>query len=111
MRSTLLDPGALRSELRLQTCMSTSDAAGGLIEDWIETAVVFGLIEPVAATSIFGAAQALETVTHRVVIRARSGVRSQMRFVRQDRIFVIVTVHDPDETGRYLTCMTREEGA
>jgi head-tail adaptor len=34
-----------------------------------------------------------------------------MRFRRLARLFAIVTVHDPDETGRYLVCRVREEGA
>jgi head-tail adaptor len=34
-----------------------------------------------------------------------------MRLRRLDRILEIVTVHDPDETGRYLICKARERGA
>lgn len=67
-------------------------------------------VEPVGAQSVFGAGQSLETVTHRVTIRWRDGVASGMRFVRQERVFEIVTVHDPDETSRYLVCRVREEG-
>ena len=43
-------------------------------------------------------------------MRWRNGVASGMRFARQGRIFDIVTVHDPDETGRYLVCRAREAG-
>jgi SPP1 family predicted phage head-tail adaptor len=37
-------------------------------------------------------------------------VASGMRFTRAGRIFDIVTVHDPDETGRYLVCRVKEKG-
>jgi len=47
-------------------------------------------------------------VTHRVTRRHRGNVRAGMRFTRRDRIFEIATVHDPDETGRYLVCRVRE---
>ena len=39
------------------------------------------------------------------------GVAAGMRFVRHARIFDIVTVHDPDDTGRYLVCRVRETGS
>jgi head-tail adaptor len=31
-----------------------------------------------------------------------------MRLTKAGRVFEIVTVHDPDETGRYLVCRTKE---
>jgi head-tail adaptor len=33
-----------------------------------------------------------------------------MRFAKQGRIFDIVTVHDPDDTGCYLVCRPKEAG-
>lgn len=110
MRAEFIDPGALRSEMTLQSCSLTPDGAGGHAETWSDVATVFGRIEPVSATSVFGADQTLETVTHRITLRWRAGVASAMRLVRQGRVFDIVTVHDPDETGRYLVCRTREIG-
>ena len=68
------------------------------------------LVEPVRAMAAFGAGQSLETVSHRITLRFRSGVASGMRFVRGSRVFDIVTVHDPDETGRYLVCRAQEKG-
>jgi SPP1 family predicted phage head-tail adaptor len=110
MRTLFVDPGSLRSELALEACTTAPDGLGGHTENWAEIATVFGKIEPVSATSIFGPDQTVETVTHRVTIRWRSGVASGMRFMKQDRIFDIVTVHDPDDTGRYLVCRAREVG-
>ncbi|GLS32923.1 phage head-tail adaptor, putative, SPP1 family [Mesorhizobium albiziae] len=110
MRSVLLDPGALRHELTLQAATPTADGLGGHAETWNEIASVFGLIEPVSANSIVRGDQALETVTHRITIRKRDGILSGMRFVKGTRVFAIVTIHDPDESGRYLVCRTREDG-
>ena len=106
-----IDPGRLRSECALEACVPAADGMGGHTENWAEVATVFALIEPVSAASRFGADQTLETVTHRITIRHRSGVVSGMRFNRQGRIFDIETVHDPDDTGRYLVCRVRETGA
>ena len=110
MSTLFVDPGLLRSELVLQANTPAPDGLGGHAENWAEIATVFARIEPVSATSRFGPDQTMETVTHRVTLRWRGGVASGMRFVKQDRIFDIVTVHDPDDTGRYLVCRARETG-
>ena len=111
MRAEFIDPGAFRHEVALETVTLAPDGAGGHAETWIEAATMFARIEPVSAVSRFGADQWLETVTHRITLRHRTGVASGMRFTRLGRSFHIVTVHDPDETGRYLVCRVREEGA
>jgi SPP1 family predicted phage head-tail adaptor len=105
-----LDPGLLRAELALQEASLASDGMGGRTETWTTVATVFARIEPVAARSTFGADQTIETVTHRITIRRREDIRSGMRFVKSGRIFEITTIHDPDETGRYLVCSAKEEG-
>lgn len=110
MPTLFVDPGALRSELSLQACTTTPDGLGGHTETWAEVATVFARIEPISASSMFGADQTLETVTHRITMRWRSGVKSGMRLGKQGRIFEIVTVHDPDDTGRYVVCRVRESG-
>ncbi|MEO9341129.1 phage head closure protein [Mesorhizobium sp. SB112] len=111
MRTLFIDPGAFRSEIALQRCLAVPDGMGGHDEDWQEVATVFAKIEPVSVRSNMDAGQALEIVTHRIFLRWREGVESGMRFSRGSRVFVIVTVHDPDETGRYLVCRTREDAA
>jgi len=111
MGTLFTDPGALRTEFSLQAVAATADGIGGFAEDWSEIATVFALIEPVAAESRFGADQTLESVTHRITLRHREGVRSGMRFCRHERTFDIITVHDPDESARYLVCRVRETGA
>ena len=110
MRTLFVDPGALRSELALQLNTPVPDGLGGHAESWAEIATVFARIEPVSATSVFGPDQTVETVTHRVTLRWRNGVAAGMRFAKQGRIFDIVTVHDPDDSERYLVCRAREAG-
>lgn len=110
MRTMFLDPGSLRTELALQACMTEPDGLGGHAENWSEIATVFAKIEPISAMSMFGPDQTVETVTHRVTIRSRAGVESGMRFAKGGRIFDITTVHDPDDSGRYLICRAREAG-
>lgn len=110
MRTEFIDPGAFRHELLLETATLTPDGAGGHVESWTEVSSIYARIEPVSAVSRFGADQTLETVTHRITLRHRQNIESGMRFRLRARIFAIVTIHDPDETRRYLVCQAREEG-
>lgn len=110
MNALFVDPGQFNRELSLQAAELTADGAGGHAETWQEVATVFAHVEPIAAKSIHGAGQTLETVTHRIMLRRRDDVLSGMRFVRQGRIFEILTAHDPDDSGRYLVCLTLEAG-
>lgn len=109
MRSEFIDPGQFRHELSLEAATPVPDGAGGHAQDWAEIATLFARVEPLAAESRFGADRMLETVTHRVTMRSREGIASGMRLRRRGRMFAILTVHDPDETGRYLVCRVREE--
>lgn len=110
MRRRGIDPGAMRTLLSLQEATPLPDGAGGHTLEWNELASVFGCIEPMSALSRFGADQPIETVTHAVTMRSRDDVRSGMRLVAGTRVLAIVTVHDPDGTGRYTLCRTLEEG-
>ncbi len=109
MRALSLDPGALRRAVDLQQQTRTADGAGGFSEGWTTVATVFARIVPLRADSRLRADQLAETVTHRIVLRWRAGVVAGMRFASGGRVFDIVTVHDPDETGRYLECRVRED--
>ncbi len=104
-----IDPGAFRTELVLEAVTPVSDGLGGYTETWSEVATVLARIEPLKAASVFGAGQALESVTHSITMRYRDDVAAGMRLRRNDRVLAIVTAHDPDETGRYLACLAREE--
>jgi SPP1 family predicted phage head-tail adaptor len=106
-----IDPGELRAEIVLEACTTQPDGFGGFSEVWTEMATLFAKIEPVSATSVFGADQTLETTTHRITMRHRAGVASGMRLTKQERTFEIIIVHDPDESGRYLVCKVKEVGA
>lgn len=109
-RALGIDPGRFRTELVLESVTDASDGMGGEVENWSAVATVFAHIEPVSAKSVYGAGQTLETVTHLITLRQGGDVKSGMRFTAGTRIFDILTVHDPDETGRYFQCEAREIG-
>lgn len=108
--TALRDPGRLRTPLLLEQVALTPDGQGGHAETWNVVATVFARLRPARVSGVFGADQTLETVTHDITLRARDDLASGMRFRDGTRHFVIITVHDPDESGRYLVCATRETG-
>ncbi|MFC5385349.1 phage head closure protein [Aquamicrobium segne] len=108
MMVSFLNPGVLRTEMALEKPEAIPDGMGGFSEHWTEIATIFARIEPLAAESRFGADKQMEAVTHRITLRKRQTIESNMRFRRGSRVFQIVTLHDPDESGRYLVCRTRE---
>jgi SPP1 family predicted phage head-tail adaptor len=109
-RALSIDPGRFSTALVLEAVSYASDGMGGEVENWSAVATVFGHIEPVSAKSVYGAGQALETVTHLIMLRQGQNIKSGMRFTADSRILDILTVHDPDETGRYFQCKAREAG-
>ncbi len=110
MLTTFLDAGRLNQRLTLEQPVKTPDLSGGIDVSWIEAASVWALLEPIGAAMRNLAQQSTETVTHRITIRIRSDLKSGWRFRKDGRIFRIITIRDPDETGRYLVCRTEEEG-
>ncbi len=105
-----IDPGRLRAELIVEDTIETGDGAGGVSRQWVEVATVFGHVEPVRARVRYGADQRHADITHRITIRHRSDIFRRMRFRRNERIFAIETITDPDESRRYLVCEAREAG-
>ncbi len=110
MLTTFLDAGRLRHRLVLEQPVETADGCGGVDITWSEVTTIWASLEPVGAAMRNLAQQSNESVTHRISLRYRDDVASGWRFTKGSRAFHIITVHDPDEAGRYLVCRTEEEG-
>ena len=109
MAAVFLDPGLLSKRARLEIGDLVSDEAGGAAAVWRELRELSVHVEPVSieARQRFDREEA--TVTHRVVCRAVPEVARGLSFVLGERRLTIVSVHDPDESGRYLLCRCEEE--
>ncbi|MGQ2906366.1 MAG: phage head closure protein [Aliihoeflea sp.] len=105
-----IDPGMLHTELITEDAIESGDGAGGVVREWVEVATLFAHVEPVRARMRYGADQRQVDITHRITLRHRDGLFRRMRLRRGERVFAIETITDPDETGRYLVCETRETG-
>jgi SPP1 family predicted phage head-tail adaptor len=107
--TTRSDPGSLRFRLELQEETETPDGAGGFSTAWVSRRITWAEVKPLSAARIERAGNVLAERTHEIRIRRQDGVRPGMRFVLAARRFRIETVRDPDETGRFLLCLAKEE--
>ena len=104
------DPGFFSDKLKLQKPIETADNCGGLDVIWDDLAMLWANIKPVTARSNFMAHQDLEELSHEMIIRANPQIMSGWRFKKDERIFAIKSLYDPDENGRYLICNCWEQG-
>ena len=109
MAPLFIDPGLFRRRAILQAADAVPDESGGAATHWREVAELSVHVEPlsVATTERFGQHEA--TVTHRVTCRHRGDVDRGMAFLLGTRRLRIRSVHDPDDSGRYLVCRCEEE--
>ncbi len=108
-KQIFLDPGRLNHRVQLQSIVETSDGCGGVNVSWTPVADVWANIQPHRTRSEQLAQQQFETLTHKITIRFRPDVKSGWRVQFGPRLFAITTLHDPDERGRYLSCLVEEE--
>jgi SPP1 family predicted phage head-tail adaptor len=106
--SAAFGAGSFRWRLELQEPAATADGAGGVSGEWLRKRDVWAHIMPVAAQGIDRAGARIAEITHLVHTRHAGDIAAGMRFMLGERPFQIETVCDPDETGRYLKCETRE---
>lgn len=105
-----IDAGRLRHRLQIERPAPTADGsvAGALSFTAGET--VFALVDPLGPVGADETGFALDARRLAVTIRFRPGVASGQRFRFGERLLVIETAFDPDETGRFIRCLCREEG-
>ncbi len=108
--------GELRHRLSIQAERATSDGGGGMSDPWtdpVTVATVWGKVEPLSIGQGAGgerlhAAQIQDRLSHRIVIRHRTGITAAMRVMFGARAFNIRAVIDVDERGRFLELLCDE---
>ena len=85
------------------------DGQGGVTRSHAVAASLWARIEPVSAERAETGHAERQAITHRIWIRHSTAVTPGLRFRKGARIFAIQTVHDPDDSGRYLVCRATEQ--
>lgn len=109
MTPLFLDAGVLKHRAVIERNEVVADAMGGGADNWVEVGETSVKLEPLATEVRERLGQRIGTVTHRVTLRIRPGLERGMAFRFGARRLVIRTLHDPDESGRYLVCRCEEE--
>jgi SPP1 family predicted phage head-tail adaptor len=108
MNVTFFDAGQFTARLDLETPVETPDGQGGVTVSHELESSHWARLEPVTTELAELGHVGRQAVTHRVWVRHAAGVVAGKRFRKGSRLFEVLTVHDPDETGRYLVCRVRE---
>ncbi|MFM2281030.1 MAG: hypothetical protein RLZZ444_3261 [Pseudomonadota bacterium] len=108
---TFIDAGQLTARLDLEAPVEATDGQGGVsVTHTVETSL-WARIEPISAASEELGHVRRMVASHRIWTRLDDRVAPGKRFRKGARLFAIETVRDPDETGRFLVCLCREEEA
>jgi head-tail adaptor len=104
----------LNRALELEAVVRTPDGAGGFTEAWTALGTLWAEILPGSGSDTLGEERMLSAVPYRVTVRgapvgATSRPKAGQRFREDTRLFLIQAVTERDQSGRYLTCFSREE--
>jgi len=100
--------GRLRHRVTIQQPVVAVNGYGERITTWSTVAVVWAAVEPLRGREFFDAEQVQAEISHRVVLRYRSGLTTTMRLLHLTRVLHIGTIIDVDERHRELQLMCRE---
>lgn len=103
-----VDPGELRHRLVLEVPVETPDGAGGVTRGYATVGVVWAKLTPIAARDDLVAAGAGATVTHSMLVRARTDLTTRHRLRDGARVFRIVALRDADGRGRFVEIQAEE---
>ena len=103
-----IDAGRLTARLVLERPEPVDDGQGGAVTGFVERARVWALIEPRSFAEEETGPGLVATVTHHVTLRARGDLSAGQRFRKGGRVFEILALRDPDETGRFQLALCRE---
>ena len=103
-------PGRLRHRVVLEKPALSPDGGGGAALAFEAAGALWAEIRPVAAEELEAGDGLSARVTHRVVVRFSPAIAGGDRFRLGERLFAIRAAYDPEEDGRYLVCLSEEEG-
>lgn len=101
---------AFRHRVIVEAEATTRDELGGRAAEWVAVAETWAAIEPLGVRERVSSGRVEGLATHRVTVRQRAGIAAGMRFRLGERVLRILALHDPEERGRFLACLTEEGG-
>lgn len=101
---------SLRHRITIEKPIQVQNDSGGLNEEWVELAKVSAAIKPLTANQVFYSEQNQHRVTHKITMRYRNDLKTDMRIrygnlILQVRSFINVGMENR------ITELMAEEGA
>lgn len=101
--------GNLRYRVTLQQFTQIDDGGGGHTEGWADVAAVWASVDPLIGKERYEAQQIQATLSHKIKMRYRAGVKPSMRVLFGVRVFNILSPPiDPEERHRELHLLCEE---
>lgn len=90
----MTDPGKMRYRIQFQKFNGARDAETGdpavtVDENWVTQFTAYAFIDPIKGREFYAASQAQSAVTHKILLRYRKGITSDMRIKFGGRIFTL----------------------
>lgn len=103
-----MNPGAFRHRLFVEAPYETPDGAGGVTRAFETVGLIWGLIEPMGGTEAMSQDRLAQRLTHRITIRAFTGLTAAHRLRKGARLFEIRAI-SADVPARRLMTLSCEE--
>lgn len=97
----LLNIAEFRHRITFQKLVRASDGMGGFSTDWTDVITVWAKIEPLSGSERLNSERLETQRSHKVQIRYRPEITTDMRILFRDRILQVHGVHSPDERRGY----------
>jgi len=100
--------GEMRQRITFQEKVEVDDGHHGHNVTWKDVATVWASVEPISGREYFYAHQISTEVTHRVRVRYREGLTTEMRIKLGERILGIDSILDLGEQRKILEIFCKE---
>lgn len=100
--------GELRHRVFFQRAISTDDGYGGKVQTWINCGEAWAKIAPLSGREYFDAHQIQAEVTHRITMRYRTDLTTDLRLSAGGRVFEIESILDLNEGHQFLEVLCTE---
>ncbi len=100
--------GKLRHRLKLQTPAFHKDSSGETLRVWQEHITLWGSVRAFAGQEQTIGEGETPITRYEVLVRYRTDINPEMRFVYQNHVLNIKAVLDKQGRNKYLTCICEE---
>jgi SPP1 family predicted phage head-tail adaptor len=98
-----VNSGKLKHRIEIQNSTELRSASGAVTgQTWHPFCYVWAAMEPLSGKEYFAAAQIQSTISHKITIRYRAGIKPYYRATWNDRIFNIISIINTREENREL---------